>query len=584
MSSRCSKLAVLGALAAFAAGATACTDDPPPTEPGPVLTRTADEPAGANCAEGGTAVLAGTDRDDDGQLDDTEVETTVYVCRRDRVRLVVEAPGTHCAAGGTAVWVGDDRDGDDVLEEEEVRDVAYVCADVHDLVSRLDVDAFDAPCEEGAALRIGLDRDDDAVLDDDEIMITEYVCGAALEGNIIIRSAADVARYAHVRAVVGDLNAWNATNTEIVLPNLWHVGGSVQVYDASALTALRLPQLYRVGESFSLARDPRLATVEVPNLRYVTGSVTVIEVGLTALELDYVQITDALLLRRNPTLAALDWVSADLWGRVEIEGNPLLATIALEGRGPPTAIWVRDNAVLTSAKFDTSTVRGDVWVDDNAALSTLWLEVGKVEGDLVITDNPVLDRLRGDVLWSGGLQVVEGNLHIATSPISRWDLCCDGLVVGGNATLANLRVPRLRDDSNQLEWVMGDLHVSDNPGLTDLRLKAAGGIAIVNNPVLTHASFFFNDDDDQTASEVTVMHNPALEWLTTAYLTHVDGNISIHDNPALDVIGLDDVRLAEYVSVTDNDALPACYVTYWFSRLQAWGESQSGNDTAATCQ
>jgi hypothetical protein len=38
------------------------------------------EPAGANCAEGGTRIDTGVDADGDGELDADEVERTEYLC------------------------------------------------------------------------------------------------------------------------------------------------------------------------------------------------------------------------------------------------------------------------------------------------------------------------------------------------------------------------------------------------------------------------------------------------------------------------------------------------------------------------
>jgi hypothetical protein len=38
------------------------------------------EPAGANCAEGGTRIDTGVDADGDGELDADEVDSTEYLC------------------------------------------------------------------------------------------------------------------------------------------------------------------------------------------------------------------------------------------------------------------------------------------------------------------------------------------------------------------------------------------------------------------------------------------------------------------------------------------------------------------------
>jgi len=54
--------------------AVACID------PFAALARTADEPAGENCPQGGTRIETGIDLDDSGSLDDFEVSSTDYAC------------------------------------------------------------------------------------------------------------------------------------------------------------------------------------------------------------------------------------------------------------------------------------------------------------------------------------------------------------------------------------------------------------------------------------------------------------------------------------------------------------------------
>jgi len=62
--------------------ATGClsTDSRISSAAGDAIFRTAAEPPGANCPEGGTRLDIGTDADGDGRLDDGEVTDTLYVC------------------------------------------------------------------------------------------------------------------------------------------------------------------------------------------------------------------------------------------------------------------------------------------------------------------------------------------------------------------------------------------------------------------------------------------------------------------------------------------------------------------------
>lgn len=114
------------------------------------------EAAGANCANGGTRIDAGADKDRDGTLSATEVTSTQYVCNGAAgatgssgtpgapgaagtpgsagtagmtvlTNLRNELSGTHCTFGGVAIDVGLDSNGNRVLDAFEVSSTGYVC-------------------------------------------------------------------------------------------------------------------------------------------------------------------------------------------------------------------------------------------------------------------------------------------------------------------------------------------------------------------------------------------------------------------------------------------------------------------------
>ena len=93
-----------------------------------VLVTVQPEPAGIDCAAGGSRIQAGVDTDGDGSLGAAEVTSTQYVCNgstgasgatgstgTSTLTLVTDA-GAHCATGGKAISVGSDADADGVLE------------------------------------------------------------------------------------------------------------------------------------------------------------------------------------------------------------------------------------------------------------------------------------------------------------------------------------------------------------------------------------------------------------------------------------------------------------------------------------
>jgi OmcA/MtrC family decaheme c-type cytochrome len=101
----------------------------------PTLVKSTAEPAGDNCANGGTKVEVGPDTNLNGVLDESEViaSATSYVCNgagtSSLVRTSAEPAGTNCEWGGVKIETGLDANGDGVLDDTEVNASAttYAC-------------------------------------------------------------------------------------------------------------------------------------------------------------------------------------------------------------------------------------------------------------------------------------------------------------------------------------------------------------------------------------------------------------------------------------------------------------------------
>jgi len=104
------------------------------------LVNTSAEPAGANCADGGTKIEAGVDTNDNGTLDASEVTSTSYVCEGGNgnngnnghsslVATSDEPAGANCPFGGVKIETGLDTNDDGVLGASEVNAAAtsFVC-------------------------------------------------------------------------------------------------------------------------------------------------------------------------------------------------------------------------------------------------------------------------------------------------------------------------------------------------------------------------------------------------------------------------------------------------------------------------
>lgn len=107
------------------------------------------EPAGANCAAGGTRISTGIDVDNNGVLDAPEVKTSQYVCNgangkegaagtngtngqngtgaASLLKLDPEGAGSNCGAGGTRIQSGPDTNANGTLDASEITATRYVC-------------------------------------------------------------------------------------------------------------------------------------------------------------------------------------------------------------------------------------------------------------------------------------------------------------------------------------------------------------------------------------------------------------------------------------------------------------------------
>ncbi|WP_418121925.1 WD40/YVTN/BNR-like repeat-containing protein [Variovorax sp. 160MFSha2.1] len=167
-----------------------------------VLMRIKPEAVGVNCTLGGARVEAGLDADNNHVLADSEVTSTQYICNATAgadglstlVRMRAEPAGSNCAQGGSQVLAGKDLNRNDVLEDAEVTSSAYVCGGApgatgaagavgsngRDSLLAFAAEAPGGTCAYGGQrVQSGLDLNANGVLDAAEVTATAYVCAAA---------------------------------------------------------------------------------------------------------------------------------------------------------------------------------------------------------------------------------------------------------------------------------------------------------------------------------------------------------------------------------------------------------------------
>jgi hypothetical protein len=242
------------------------------------------------------------------------------------LRTDVLTPGADCAEGGLAIVGGEDVDGNDELSNAEVQTREVICAGATGsdggtaLVSTSEEPPGDNCAEGGTRVDSGIDDDADGVLDAGEIDATEYVCqGSSPEaprvwyGDAMISAASDLELLEGYVEVTGDL--FLSTATDVALPDLRVVGGGLYVSDADTSDA--------VIPTVDVPSFERTDTVEVNGVRLeapalsmalsvgLSGSVPAVDFldGITTLDTLYansVTIDDAAGLS---TLEALDYLS-----------------------------------------------------------------------------------------------------------------------------------------------------------------------------------------------------------------------------------------------------------------------------------
>jgi len=185
---KASRLSPLVLIAAVACGD---TDGAPGTSS---LTITNDEPAGANCTNGGVSIATGEDSNGNGKLDSAEDPTIRYVCNgangsdgadgdggvADQPMVTTTpAPASECPAGGVQVTVGFDRNGDgDILDANEVSGTpSYLCNGSGGGLVQAGSEPPGANCAAGGVrIQNGEDTSGNGQLEAEEVQQTTYAC------------------------------------------------------------------------------------------------------------------------------------------------------------------------------------------------------------------------------------------------------------------------------------------------------------------------------------------------------------------------------------------------------------------------
>jgi hypothetical protein len=567
----------------------------PTTPPGTGLTllvNQAPEAPGATCPYGGTIISAGLDADRDGILDPDEVAKTEPVCDPAPgtppavlTRTAAESAGTNCAAGGTRIDAGRDVNGDGLLADSEVERTAYACAEpvpaAPPVLTRVDVEPMGANClGGGSTVRFGPDTDRNGALDDAEVTGVRYICETRALPGFTIRTKADAELVSAASVVDGYLNVQITEAVDLDLSPTAVTGG---IYVSSpALTGLGVycwtigdyvrvegnPHLQRfwMGSPAALGGDvivqdnPELTSVVLPSMkgiygiepyRYPADLVIARNAKIEALALFYpVEVSGNLVIEGNPVLRDLffdglrrvggHFVLADNDAMVEL---PNLKAMPLDTVGG--ALDVRDNAKLARLTFDALQTTGGVRIARNASLSsTRFPKLVAVLGSVSIQDNPVLGF---SFYPADPLQLVTGWFSVERntmlSSLGEFDNVFE---IGGTLTISNN--PKLRDLAFERLVRAGSVTIADNASLEGIGPSLSSGDPILYPPSLLRL---------ETMEQLDVARNGVLRQLILPSIQGTSSSLIVHDNPLL--------------PTCQAEAIPATY------------KYISGNDDTATC-
>ncbi len=496
-----------------------CLDAPPAT-----LVREDHVAPGADCARGGVAVHVGVDDDRDGILDDPEIDATTIACDPDeiwdgdldadlddpaiaavlaRVRIVtgslrlggtaVAMPRLELVGGGLAVTGN--------LPQLDLPRLTRVAGAVTIDTPGLDPVALPALEQVGGNFVVvgngvhGTSIMAPALTRIGGQMVMAWGAKGALvmpalttiDGDVRLASDLTALYLGGLLRIGGSLYVDDRTLTELRLPALRELAGTLEVHVASKLAVIDLPALGSLRD-LNLNHTAALTDLRMPALSAITGSALI--VGTPALEVVQLDaltsVATTLMVADAPRLGAL--------------GAPRLASVGEHLQLSNTGIvaldqpWLRTtgdvdvtlNPGLADVRLPALTAATRLNISDNPALRTIAVPALARATSITIAGSPRLDTLDAHALAQlddyldlrdadlPDLTGLRGLVSARALYLSKLRRIVD---LRGLASLANVSFLRLVSDRalasldglERLQRIGGFVWISDAPALTSLR-------------------------------------------------------------------------------------------------------------------
>jgi hypothetical protein len=524
-------------------------------------TRVANEPAGAHCPHGGTALESGLDLNDNGVLDDGEVTATEYACVAALTRKEPEAAGANCALGGQSVRTGVDVDGDGVLDTDEVLSTEYLCTTaIPDVLMRTQAVSPGEKCPNGGQVtRAGHDTNGNGELEDGEVTREVYACsqsktpeavlyrvrtfepppficaststaveaGLDSDGDGVLddgeaRARVDLcASPARVRVKLSPEPAGArcaAGGTRVVTGEDVNGDGEIGGNGEPTMETFVCQPLHTFSGNYAVKTAADLAALQ--SISHVQGNLTIEGTDLTEVVLPGLSVVEGQVnLSDNAQLTRVELPGLRFVGQdLQVSSHPLLETLVLGGAWDET-LWVETFLHL----------RSNARLQSLSGLAFVSPRVG-----LGLEDNDALEYVPGQpgfraVRALSGNVLVSGNDKLRALPLPNLYLVGGTLQIIGNASLQSL-------DGTNLATLGSDLWVGDNDSLQDLSGLSflqviPGWLSVYNNDALLTTEGFTSL---KSLGGLSIQNNTSLQWVgDLPALQSLNYQLDVQRNPRL---------------------------------------------------
>ena len=509
------------------------------------------------------------------------------------VRIDPESPGANCPAGGSAVHVGQDLNGDGILEDSEIQSTSYICTPPNPSTIEGSIsinNSVDAATLIGVTTITGnlvisapgLDSIDLSSIQTlgGSFTVTGFSGTQISAGFVTVGGDIDVENIPTVTAVTfpqlttmtgSFIFDGDATLTTLTAPLLTSVGDNFYIGDSSgggagagfafraigghggsplspantrlaeqnvgnsALVTLSFPQLVTVGSQLSITSNSSLTTVSLPSLTSVSESLDANILSQFQSGFDPEHVPGIL---NNNALASLDLSALTTVGNTIKIQNTLLTSLDLSSLtsvggtldiGVNTFITSIDVSSLTTVSAincgENCSVGGGIFIHDEAALSSIafpsLVTVDLTSESLQLYNDDALTTFSAPVLTTLG--AIQANSLPLLTPLDLSSVVTVGYVsIDSDPVLTSIDLSHATS--------IGDLDIESNPVLTSIDLSSVTSI-----------------DND-----LTVESNTILTALSAPALTSVGTSIIINNSPALTTFDVPDLATQRHIVAAAN--------------------------------